>query len=87
MEIKEAKFEIGKSYFCRSACDYDCIWTFKVVERTAKTIKLVNTMSSKGEITACRVFFLHNSQIEAVRPLGSYSMAPILSADKTITEE
>ena len=28
------KFEIGKEYFDRSACNHDCIFTIKIIKRT-----------------------------------------------------
>ena len=33
-------FEIGKTYATRSACDHECIWKFRVVSRTEKTLLL-----------------------------------------------
>lgn len=72
------KFEIGKSYFCRSICDWDCIWSYKVIARTASTITLCDEDSKK--VIRCRVS-KWSREAEEVRPLGSYSMAPILSAD------
>ena len=33
------KFEIGKTYSMRSICDHDCVWTYTVTARTAKTIR------------------------------------------------
>lgn len=71
------KFEVGQSYFCRSICDYDCVWTYKIVSRTAKTIK-----------TECGQTFRINAKLtgwngcEAVFPKGQYSMCPVLTADK-----
>ena len=32
------KFEIGKEYFDRSACNHDCIFTIKIIKRTEKTV-------------------------------------------------
>ena len=34
------KFEIGKTYSMRSICDHDCVWTYTVTARTAKTITI-----------------------------------------------
>ena len=34
------KFEIGKAYSMRSICDHDCVWTYTVTARTAKTITI-----------------------------------------------
>ena len=77
------KFETGKTYYTRSACDHNCVFTVKVLGRTAKTIKaLVNGSNVK----TLRVSEYHDrsglDHIEEVKPLGSYSMAPIVSADK-----
>lgn len=72
------KFEIGKSYSMRSACDHECVWTYVVTARTASTV----TLQDGPRSLTCRI----NRQLseyrgaESVRPLGSYSLAPILSA-------
>lgn len=75
------KFEINKVYSMRSICDYDCIWTYKVVKRTASTIS-IKDMHSK-EVKTCRV----NKKVsewngaESIYPLGHYSMCPTLRAN------
>lgn len=72
-------FEIGGTYSMRSACDHNCVWTYKVIARTAQMV----TLSDGVEIIKCRI----NKKIsewnkaETVFPLGRYSMAPVLSAD------
>jgi len=71
------KFETGKSYFCRSVCDYDCVWTFKVIKRTAKSIWVKDAQNGETIRKAVKVW--NNS--ETINPLGSYSMAPILRAE------
>lgn len=74
------QFEIGKSYSMSSCCDHNCIWTYTVVARTAKTV----TLSDGKKEKKCRInkqsseFF----KAEAVYPLGQYSMCPILTAEK-----
>lgn len=74
------RFEVGKVYEMRSACDYDCVWVYEVVERTASTVTLVDPVTS--EIKKCRIAKDISEQDgrEAVRPLGRYSMSPILRA-------
>ena len=72
-------FEIGKTYTMRSACDHECVWIYTVTARTAQTITITDGKESKR----CRIS-KQTSQFrnaEAIRPLGEYSMAPILSAD------
>ena len=73
-------FEVGKSYSMRSACDHDCVWTYKVIKRNKCTITL---MSTRGEIITCRINkdFTAWSNAESVSPLGRYSMVPILRAE------
>ena len=71
------KFEINGVYMTRSACDYECIWRYRVTRRTAKTI----TIHEIGRVCerTCRVYEYNG--VEQVRPQGSFSMCPILSAD------
>lgn len=76
MEAK--KFKIGKKYFMRSACDYDCIWTFKVVKRTKCTITIV----SDNEQLTRRVSVFNGG--EYCNPFGRYSMAPVLTAQNMV---
>lgn len=74
------KFEIGTTYAMRSPCDHNCIWSFTVTARTAQTI----TLDDGKKAIKCRI----NKQVsewnnaETVYPLGRYSMAPVLTADK-----
>lgn len=75
-------FEVGKKYTMRSVCDYNCTWTFQVVKRTAATVTLKGDFMNGVKVKTCRI----NKKLaetfgeESVMPLGSYSMAPILSA-------
>lgn len=74
------KFEVGKQYSMRSICDHECVWTYEVVDRTAKTITLKDRTENKT--FKCRInkvaTEIHNA--ETVKPLGTYSMAPSLIA-------
>lgn len=67
-----SKFEAGKTYTTRSIGDHNCIIKVTVASRTAKTIK---TLDGK----TFRISEYEN--VECIKPWGSYSMAPILSAD------
>ena len=72
-------FEIGKNYSMTSPCDHNCVWTYTVVARTAQTI----TITDGKKVQKCRIS-KQSSQFfnaEAVYPLGSYSMCPILVSD------
>jgi hypothetical protein len=64
-------FQIGKTYTARSACDHNCIFTVTVARRTAKTIT-----TSSGKTLRIGQY----DGAEFVRPLGTYSMAPIVRA-------
>ena len=72
------KFEIGKTYKMRSACDHNCVWTYTVIARTAQTV----TFTDGKETIKCKI----NKQLseydgaETVFPLGRYSMAPTMRA-------
>lgn len=71
-ESSNAKvFKAGETYTVKSICDQDCIFSITVEKRTAKTVT-----TSNGK--TLRIFILDN--IEKVKPLGSYSMAPTISA-------
>lgn len=72
------KFEIGKEYNMRSACDYNCIWTYTVTDRTAQTI----TITDGKETKKCRINkkVSERNNTETIYPLGRYSMAPHLEA-------
>lgn len=67
------KFETGKTYQTRSIGDSDCIIRATIARRTAKT---VTTAEGKTFRTT------EYNGVEQFKPWGSYSMAPILSADK-----
>ena len=70
-------FEVGKSYSMRSACNHDCVWTYKVIKRTRCTITI---KSHRNEVMTCRVKPSDLLGAEFCSPLGTYSMSPILSA-------
>ena len=74
------QFEVGKEYSMRSACNYECVWTYKVIARTKCTITLKD---KRGKQITCRIIknYTEMDKVEQVRPLGKYSMSPILSAE------
>lgn len=80
------KFEVGKVYEMRSACNQDCVWRYKVTARTASTVTLENMNDlTRGKTIRCRISKAYSDeQGEAVLPLGGYSMAPVLSADHEV---
>lgn len=75
-------FQVNQVYQCRSLCDYDCVWTFKVTKRTPATITLKNL--STDEVKTCRISKKSSEYFgcEIVHPLGNYSMVPSLWANR-----
>ena len=70
------QFETGKTYFTRSICDYECIFSYEILSRTAKTIKIKSLCGVKSK----KVFIWDDC--ETIYPEGKYSMCPVLKADK-----
>lgn len=70
------KFEEGKTYYSRSVCNHDCIFTIEVVKRTAKTV----TYIYKGKQRRSTIKLDENGN-EWIRP-DNYSMAPVFRAER-----
>lgn len=71
------QFQVGVTYYDRSAVDHDTIFEFTILARTAKTI----TTKVHGK-TVRRGLSVYNG-IEQFKPFGTYSMCAIVSADRT----
>lgn len=69
-------FQPGSTYSTRSICDHNCVFSFKVLSRTAKMVTL--EYQGKTIVRALRL----DAGVEYCMPLGHYSMAPVLRADK-----
>jgi hypothetical protein len=69
------EFKAGNEYSCRSVCDYNCIFTFTILKRTAKTV----TFKSLGNMKTARIKTDDDGN-EWIYPTGQYSMAPVLRA-------
>jgi hypothetical protein len=78
------KFVPGRTYYTRSACNQDTIFTVRIISRTAKTIKA--QIDGRGEPKTLRISEYADRSgldvIEQVKPHGAYSMAPIVGADR-----
>lgn len=74
------KFEIGQTYTMRSVCMHDCIWSYTITKRTAQTVTITDGKQTK----TCRISKMYTQyrDAETIFPLGHYSMAPSLSADR-----
>lgn len=69
------KFQTGLKYSARSVCDYNCIWTFKVIKRTAKFITIEDQYGEQKRV-GVKVW----GDSETAYPLGNYSMCPVIDA-------
>lgn len=75
-ENRASAFVVGRTYYDRSICDHDCIFSFTIVKRTAKTI----TFKAHGKMTTRGVKMVDG--VEQCKPFGTYSMCSIIRADK-----
>jgi len=76
------QFKTGSVYRTRSPGDHDCILDYKIISRTAKTLKSFDKMTN--EVKTYRISVWEN--VEQFKPWGSFSMCPIMSADKLLKE-
>lgn len=81
------QFEVGKRYEMRSVCDHDCVWRFTVISRTEKTVWLLEDAEVRPVMCRIKKAISEYRNAESVMPFGSYSMAPILSADHSINNQ
>lgn len=83
------RFEVGKTYRMVSPCDTGCAWYYTVIKRTAMTVTLrdfdgktivrrLAGMKAIGRVTGVE------SGEEYCKPLGDFSMCPILRASKDV---
>jgi len=72
--MSSTKFEVGKSYKVCSTCDSGCMFSYKVIRRSEKSVWLLN--GTRKAIT------LDRRGVEQVYPEGRYSMAPRIVADR-----
>lgn len=75
---KQATFEAGKTYWTRSVCDSECVITITVAKRTAKF--LTTTEGKRLGISSW-------DGVEHVKPWGTYSMSPTISAADRVGAE
>jgi hypothetical protein len=68
------QFKTGETYQTRSVCDHNCIFSFKILRRTAKSVWVI----VDGEKVR-RLIEVWNNE-ETFYPFGKYSMAAIISA-------
>lgn len=75
------KFEVGKVYSAHSVCDYDSVFAFKILSRTAKTAKICN-VNCETQVYTRKITIDTCEDTEEIFPLGKYSFAPRLIAGR-----
>lgn len=70
-------FQVGTTYTCRSMCNYDTIFSYRVVKRTAKFITVQDAWDTR------RVGVKVRDDVEYALPDGLYSMCPVIYANRT----
>lgn len=71
------KFEIGRTYYSRSICDHECVFTILVTSRTAKTVSyLYEGKQRRSNIKL-------DDEGEYIKP-DNYSMAPTFRAGREL---
>ena len=79
------RFEVGKSYYTRSACDHTCIFVYKVLKRTDKNVYLQEEGTS-SRVKRKKIFLDERSGKEYCLPDGSYSMCPVIDAEDILRD-
>jgi hypothetical protein len=74
------KFKPGQSYETRLISDYDSKLIFKIYRRTDKSV-WIDAWPNKVKGPVRRTIKIFGG-VETISPIGNYSMAPILSADR-----
>ncbi len=78
LEPEIVSFEVGKTYSTRSACDHECIFSYKITRRTDKSVWVSENGLKPEERRKISTF----EGVESIYPDGKYSMCPVLRADR-----
>ena len=76
-------FETGKTYSTTSICNSDCVFSYRVVKRTAATVTMINKFGVEKTYRINKRLSEYRNA-ESIYPEGNYSMCPILSADEEV---
>jgi hypothetical protein len=68
------QFQVGRTYSTRSIGDHECIYSFTILKRTAKSV----TVEVYGKTVRRGVYEWHG--VECFKPFGTYSMCAIIHA-------
>ena len=78
------KFEAGKTYGMQWITDADATTLITIIRRTDKSVWFAHPHTREIVRKAVKVELVDGQSVEEILPLGSYSMAPCLSADKRV---
>ena len=78
------QFETGKTYTTRSIGDHNCIIAVTVFKRTARTITTRNPLGTDNKTFRIGSYTIDGA--EFIKPWGSYSMAPIITARDAVSK-
>jgi hypothetical protein len=73
------QFQVGRTYSTRSFSGYECVYSFTILSRTAKTI----SVSVRGEIVRLKVG-IDEKGIEYFMAYGSYEL--VRASDPDLSE-
>ena len=82
MEHKHEIFIPATKYYYSFVCDSSSYVEIEVISRTAKTVTI---KEDDGTVSRKKIFTWNG--VECIKPCGSYSMAPICTAEKIVKEE
>ncbi len=74
------KFEIGKTYTTRSACNSECILKYTITARTAATVTATDNHGESAKFRISKKYSEYRNA-ETFLPWGAYSMAPMITAE------
>ena len=81
------QFEVGKTYYTRSNCNHDCIYSFKVISRTAKMVTVIDATGERFKRKVREWQYGNKDAEEIIAPYGHYSMAPVIGATDDYIKE
>jgi hypothetical protein len=76
-EVREVHFAVGQNISARSLCDYDCLYTAKVISLSDK---MVTVEFEDGKTKRCKIYKGYDG-VDYCMPFGHYSMAPMFHAE------
>jgi hypothetical protein len=76
-------FQPGTVYSTRSICNYDCVFSYRIIRRTDKSVWVCPVRNGEDvtDETKRRSIMKYDGQPERIYPQGQFSMAPSLTAD------